>query len=143
MKALPLAVLAAGALLVGSAGAAPAPQKTQGSAKAFSIKIVVPNQPAAGTAAATAPPDAVALGGSFTYPADGSIATTQAVSASASTDAGLKTADATGTSEVDTFSLFGGEITATRLTVKAAATASPGGSGGNVKTSAIEGLTVL
>ena len=58
--------------------------------------------------AVAAPPDAVALGGSFSYPADGSIATTQAVTASASTDAGLKTADGTGTSEVDGLSLFGG-----------------------------------
>jgi murein DD-endopeptidase MepM/ murein hydrolase activator NlpD len=143
MKALPLAVLAAGALLVTSAGAAPAPQKTQGGAKAFSVRIVIPNQPAAGTAAATAPPDAVALGGSFTYPADGSIATTQAVSASASTDAGVKTADATGTSEVDALSLFGGEITASRLIVRAAANAAPSGSGGNARSSAVEGLTVL
>ncbi len=143
MKALPLAVLAASALLVGSAGALPAPQKTQGGARAFSIRIVIPNQPAAGTAAVNAPPDAVALGGSFAYPADGSIATTQAVSASASTDAAFKTADATGTSEVDALSLFAGEITASRLTVRAVANAAPGGSGGNVRTSAVEGLIIL
>jgi murein DD-endopeptidase MepM/ murein hydrolase activator NlpD len=143
MKALPLAVLAASALLVGSAGAAPAPQKTQGGAKAYSIRIVVPGQPVAGTAAVSAPPDAVALGGSYSYPADATIASTQAVSASASTDAGVKTAGATGTSEVDTLSLFGGEITATRLTMRAVASAAPGGSSGNVRTSAIEGLTVL
>jgi len=140
---LPLAVLAAGALLAGSAGASPAAQATQGGAKAYSIKIVIPGQPAGGTAAVSAPPDAVALGGTFTYPADGSIASTQAVSASASTDTGVKTADGTGTSEVDTLSLFAGEITASRLTVRAVATAAPDGSSGNVKTSAIEGLTVL
>src|SRR5262249_57677543 len=117
MKGLPRALLAAGALLVGSAGATPAPQKTQGGAKAYSIKIVIPGQPAAGTAAATAPPDAVALGGSFSYPADGSIASTQAVSASASTDAGGQTADATATSEGDTLTLFGGEVTGARPAV--------------------------
>src|SRR3954454_12967852 len=143
MKDLALALLAASALLVGSAGALPAPQKTQGGARAFSIRIVIPNQPAAGTAPVNAPPDAVALGGTFTYPADGSIATTQAVSASASTDAGFKTADATGTSEVDALTLFAGEITASRLTVRAVANAAPGGSGGNVRTSAVEGLTIL
>jgi murein DD-endopeptidase MepM/ murein hydrolase activator NlpD len=143
MKALPLALLAASALLVGSAGASPAPQKTQGGAKAYSIRILVPGLPPAGTAAASAPPDAVALGGSYTYPADGSIASTQAVSASASTDAGVRTAGATGTSEVDALSLFGGEITASRLTVRAVASAAPDGSGGNAKNSAIEGLTIL
>jgi murein DD-endopeptidase MepM/ murein hydrolase activator NlpD len=148
MKALlwrhvPLAVLAAGALLAGSAGASPAPQKTQGGAKAYSIKIVIPGQPGGGTAAVSAPPDAVALGGSFAYPADGSIATTQAVSASASTDTGVKTADGTGTSEVDGLSLFGGEITASRLTVRAGATATPSGSSGNARSSAVETLVVL
>ena len=143
MRALPLAVLAVGALLAATAGAAPGAPKTQGGATAYSIKIVIPGQPAAGTAAASAPPDAVALGGSFTYPADGSVATTQAVSASASTDAGVRTADATGTSEVDALSLFGGEITATRLIVRALANATPDGSSGNSKSSAIEGLTVL
>ena len=44
MKALPLAVLAASALLVGSAGASPAPQKTLGGARAYSIRIVLPGQ---------------------------------------------------------------------------------------------------
>src|SRR5262249_60036707 len=108
MRALPLALLAAGALLVGSAGATPAPQKTQGGAKAYSLRIVIPGQAAPGTAAATAPPDAVALGGSFSYPADGSIASTQAVSASASTHAGVQTSDATATSEAGTLTPFRG-----------------------------------
>src|SRR5262245_21926822 len=140
---LPLALLAAGGLLAGSAGATPAPQKTQGGARAYSIRITIADQPAGGTAAVSAPPDAVALGGSFAYPADGSVATTEAVSASASTDTGVKTADGTGTSEVDTLSLFRGEITASRLVVRAAASASPKGSSGNARTSAVEGLTIL
>ena len=140
---LPLAALAAGALLAGSAGAAPAPQKTQGGAKAYSIKIVIPGQPGGGTASVSAPPDAVALGGSFTYPTDGSIATTQAVSASASTDKGVKNADGNATSEVDGLSLFGGEITAARLITRATATATPNGSSGNARSSAVETLVVL
>jgi murein DD-endopeptidase MepM/ murein hydrolase activator NlpD len=140
---LPLAVLAAGGLLAGSAGASPAPQNTLAAAKAYSIRIVIPGQPPGGTAPVSAPPDAVALGGSFAYPADGSVASSQAVSASASTDRGVKAADGTGTSEVDALSLFGGEITATRIVVRAASAASPDGSSGNSKGSAIEGLTIL
>jgi hypothetical protein len=145
MKALhmPLALVAAGTVLAGSAGGTQAPQKTQGGAEAYSIKVAVPGQPGGGTAAVTAPPDAVALGGSFAYPTDGSIATTQAVSASASTDSQVKTADGTGTSEVDGLSLFGGEITAARLIVRAAASASPNGSSGNARSSAVETLVVL
>jgi hypothetical protein len=56
MKVLPLAALGAAALLAGPAGASSSPQNTQGSARAFSIKIVLPDGPGAGTAAATAPP---------------------------------------------------------------------------------------
>jgi murein DD-endopeptidase MepM/ murein hydrolase activator NlpD len=140
---LPLAVLGVGALLAGSAGAALAPQKTQAGARAYSIKIVIPGQPGGGTAAVSAPPDAVALGGSFSYPADGSVVVTQTVSASSSTDAGVKTADGTGTSEADALSLFGGEITASRLAVRTVATAGPDGSSGSSNGSVIEGLTIL
>jgi murein DD-endopeptidase MepM/ murein hydrolase activator NlpD len=140
---LPIAVLAAAACLAGSAGAAPAPQKTQGGAKAYSIRIAVPNQPAGGTTAVSAPPDAVALGGSFSYPADGSVVTTEAVSASASTDTGVKAAQGTATSEVDTLSLFGGEITALQVSVRAASSAGPEGSAGNARTSALQDLVVL
>jgi hypothetical protein len=143
MKVLPLAALGAAALLAGPAGASSSPQNTQGSARAFSIKIVLPDGPGAGTAAATAPPDAVALGGVFSYPADGTVATTQAVSASASTDDGVKTASATGTSEADGLSLFGGEITANRLAVRALAGADPDGSSGSSRGSVVDGLTIL
>jgi len=140
---LPIAVLAAAACLAGSAGAAPAPQKTKGAAKAYSIRIAVPNQPAGGTTAVSAPPDAVALGGSFSYPADGSVVTTEAVSASASTDTGVKAAQGTATSEVDTLSLFGGEITALQVTVRGVSSAGPEGSAGNARTSAVQGLVIL
>ncbi|MBA3718514.1 MAG: hypothetical protein H0W87_09860, partial [Actinobacteria bacterium] len=142
-RQLPLAVLATGALLAGSAGAASAPQRTQAGARAYSIKIVIPDQAGGGTATVSAPPDAVALGGTFSFPADGTVASTQAVSASASTDTGVKAAGGTGTSEVDVLSLFGGEVTASRVTVRAVSAAGPDGSSGNAKGSTIEGLTIL
>jgi murein DD-endopeptidase MepM/ murein hydrolase activator NlpD len=141
---LPLAFLAAGALAAGAAaGAAPTPPKNKAAARAYSIRILIPGQPQGGTAAVAAPPDAVALGGAYSYPADGSIVATQAVSASASTDVGLKRANATGTSEVDSLKLFGGEITATRVVVRASGGAGPDAASASTNGSAITELTIL
>jgi len=56
-----LAALGASSLLAGSAGGASAvPPNTQAAAEAYAIRITVPGQPVADTAAAVAPPDAVA-----------------------------------------------------------------------------------
>src|SRR5204862_414294 len=90
----PLALLVAVAVAAGSAGAAPSAQTTQASARAYSVRIVIPGQPAQGTPAVTAPPDAVSLGGTFSYPDDGSVVSTQSISASASTNAGVRAAAA-------------------------------------------------
>ena len=42
-------------------------------ARAFAIQVAVPGQPGGSAASVSAPPDAVGVGGSFTYPADGSV----------------------------------------------------------------------
>jgi murein DD-endopeptidase MepM/ murein hydrolase activator NlpD len=140
---LPLAFLVAGALTAGSAGASSPAQKAQASARAYSVKIVIPGQNGEGTPAVTAPPDAVALGGTFSYPADGSVVATGSLSASVSTDAGAEASDARATSEVASLRLFGGEIAATRVFVRATAAASPSAGSGNPEGAVIAGLTVL
>ncbi len=142
-RRLPLAFLVVGALTAGSAGASSPAQKAQAAAHAYSIKIVIPGQSGGGTPVVTAPPDAVALGGTFSYPADGSVVATSSLSASASTDVGARTADARATSEVASLQLFGGEISATRLFVRATSEASPSTGSGNPGGAAIAGLTVL
>ena len=142
-RGLPLAFLAAGALAAGSAGASSPAQKNQAAARAFSVKIVIPGQAGGGTAAVTAPPDAVALGGTFSYPADGSVVVTGTLSASASTDVGARTASGRATSEVASLQLFGGEISATRLSVRATAGASPTDGSGSPAGATVAGLTIL
>lgn len=142
-RGLPLAFLAAGALAAGSAGASSSAQKNQAAARAFSVKIVISGQAGGGTAAVAAPPDAVALGGSFSYPADGSVVVTGSLSASASTDVAAKTASGRATSEVASLRVFGGEISATRLSVRATAEASPTAGSGSPGGATVSGLTIL
>jgi murein DD-endopeptidase MepM/ murein hydrolase activator NlpD len=140
---LPLVLVAAGALAAGAAGAAAPAAKSTSSARAYSIRILVPGQPVQGTPTIAAPPDAVALGGAFSYPTDGSIAAAASVSASASTNAGLRRADARATSDVASLQLFKGEISATRLFVRATAAATPTAASGGGGGSLVSGLTVL
>ncbi len=60
------------ALLLLSLGAASA-EKGATSARAFAVQVAVPGQSGGSAASVSAPPDAVGVGGSFAYPADGSV----------------------------------------------------------------------
>ena len=129
-------------LAAGSAGAGGASSSAGGSARAYSIRIVVPGQSGAVAGEVSAPPYHVSFGSAFAYPADGSVATVASLAASAQTDAGARaTANASG--EAQTVSLFGGEITATDVNAKASAATSGHSATGNLARSSITGLTVL
>lgn len=129
-------------LAAGSAGASPRAKDSSASARAFAIRVVVPGQSGAVTAAVSAPPDAVALGAGFAFPADGSIVTSGSVTASASTNVG-STAGARASSEVTSLSLLGNQITADAVSGRATATASPNGATGNLDGSGVSNLVVL
>jgi hypothetical protein len=131
------------AALLCAAGAAPgARTAVTTSARAYGIVIVIPNQPTQGTATLTAPQDAVQFGGGFAYPADGSIASVAAVTLSVSANPG-EVATASGSSEVTTLNLFGGEITADAITSKASSSSTASQGGGNFDGSAFSNLVVL
>jgi murein DD-endopeptidase MepM/ murein hydrolase activator NlpD len=132
-----IAVLA----LTGSSGAPSATSRGKPSAKAVGIQVSVPGQGGASGGVVSAPPDAVGVGGSFAYPADGSIATAGSVSSSVSATAGATTT-ANASIEVGGLSLFGGEITAGSITVRGTAKAGNGVTG-DAKGSAVQGLVVL
>src|SRR5881392_3164061 len=101
-------------LLTGSARASSAGPKASGTASAYGVKVV----PGASSTAVSAPPNAVGFTSGFAYPSDGSIVTTGSISASASTDVGAN-ARSTASSSVNSFSLFGGEVTASNVTAHA------------------------
>src|SRR5262245_6945950 len=125
-RALALLPLSAVALTVAlSASASPPPQgiKSSVAASAYALRVLVPGDARRGTHEVTAPPDTVSLGGSFSFPADGSVVATGSETASASSSGGALLRSAA-SAEVDSLSLFGGEVTADRVVADARASAS-------------------
>jgi murein DD-endopeptidase MepM/ murein hydrolase activator NlpD len=113
------------------------------SASAVAIRVVVPNQPVAGTAASSSPPAAqpVTTNG-FAYPADGSIVTASSTTAAATTTVS-KNAGAKAEADVTQLSLFKGAITADAVTARVSAGTGPSGAGGNANGTTIVNLRVL
>jgi murein DD-endopeptidase MepM/ murein hydrolase activator NlpD len=129
-------------LLTGTGGAGGARSTAGASARAVAVRVVVPGQPGGQAGSISSPPDHAAFGSSFAYPADGSVVTTGPITASASSDSGLS-ATAASTSQVQSLSVFGGEITA--ATVKGAARGSTRGrtARGDFSGATISSLNVL
>jgi murein DD-endopeptidase MepM/ murein hydrolase activator NlpD len=139
-----LAAALAGLAVLGSAAAGTsAPAKTRATSQAFSVQILLPNQKPIGTTPATAPPDASSLGKSYLYPADGSIVSTGALTATASTLTGQGHASAKGTSALASLNLFGSEMTAQAVSVSATSHAGPLLAAGKAGGTGITGLVVL
>ena len=101
-----------------------------------------PGQSGAVGAAVSAPPDGAALGQSFAYPSDGSVATTAGLTASAQTDVGAA-ASGTASADITSLSLFGGEITASSVSARARSNATGRGGSGDVGGSTVKNLVVL
>jgi murein DD-endopeptidase MepM/ murein hydrolase activator NlpD len=140
-----LSVLTAFAVVLALTGSAGAPSATGGgtpSAKAVGISVSVPGQGGGSGGIVSGPPDAVGVGGSFAYPADGSIASAGSVSSSV-TGAGGSSAKAIASVDVATLSLFGGEITAGAVAARGKATADPRTIAGETNGSAVTNLVVL
>ena len=133
-----LAVLAVG----GSAGTSSAAGAGTPSAEGFAIQVSVPGQGGSIAGAVSGPPDAVGVGGSFAYPADGSVARASSVSSNVSTAAGATTT-ASATTSVSGLSLFGGEVTVGTVVARASASAARGSASGSTQGSTITGMTVL
>jgi murein DD-endopeptidase MepM/ murein hydrolase activator NlpD len=143
-RALPrrLMLLAAGTMLLlpsGSAGGAPRTATAVAAPVSHALAIRV--TPGAATATAVAPPDTVATGGAFAYPADGSIARAASANASAFAVTGAAPS-ASATAEASSVVLFNGEITASTVTAKVRASASSKGGTGDSTGSQVTGLTV-
>ena len=123
--------LAAGAAVLGSSTRArsdPAAGDPT-SATVVAIRVTPAGQDGASAGTASAPPLANAPGGSFAYPADGSIARAGSLAATATTLPGVD-ASATGSADIAALSLFNGEITADAVATRVSANG--GASGGAV-----------
>ena len=138
----PVAVVLAFTLVlsVGSATAARSESGTT-SARAFAVQVAVPGQAGGSAAAVAAPPDAVGVGGSFAYPADGSVVNVGSVTSGAFATPG-SSATASASAQVSSISIFGGDVTVSSVTAKSKASANSGGSGADSAGSLITGLVV-
>jgi murein DD-endopeptidase MepM/ murein hydrolase activator NlpD len=129
-------------LAAGSAGAQDGAGASGASSRAFAIKVVVPGQAETVTGQVAAPPDGVAFGAGFAYPADGSVVTSGSITASASASSAETTAAASASSEVASLSLFGGELTAAQVAGRATVDAANGAATGDLSGARVSGLTV-
>src|SRR5262245_63566640 len=136
--ALGLALLVV--LSMGSAIAARS-ETNDTSARAFAIQVAVPGQAGASAASVAAPPDAVGVGGSFAYPADGSVVSAGSVTSGAFATPG-SSATASASAQVSTISIFGGDVTVSSVTAKSRASANSSDSGADSLGSAVSGLVV-
>jgi murein DD-endopeptidase MepM/ murein hydrolase activator NlpD len=137
------------ALLLLTAAAADAgsqhAQASGAAARAYAIRVVVPGQTGAETPTVTAPNDQVQFSGAFSYgtgPDGKPIVSSGSANASASAHAGTN-ASATASAEVNSVSLFGGEITATNVIAQAHAEARAGAAKGDIAGSTVTDLVAL
>jgi hypothetical protein len=139
LRRSPLALaLVAIALALGSPGSS-APDRNLATSQAFAIKIVVPGQSGAITGYVAAPKDSVGFGAGFSYPDDGSVLTSGAVTSSASADPS-QTSTASASAEVTSLSLFKGEVTVDKVDAKVRGTAGSAGSSGDFVGTAVSGV---
>jgi murein DD-endopeptidase MepM/ murein hydrolase activator NlpD len=135
-----LALASTVALSVGSASATrSAPDLT--AARAFAVQVAVPGQAGGATPSVAAPPDAVGVGGSFAYPADGSLISAGSVTYGAFANPGTS-ATASASAEVSTISIFGGDVTVAGVTAKSRASANVKASSADSSGSVVSGLVI-
>jgi murein DD-endopeptidase MepM/ murein hydrolase activator NlpD len=134
---------ALGLAVVGTVGDAAPPPGATASARAFAARVVVPGQPGGTTPLVASPPAAQSAIASFSYPGDGSVVQTGAITVStAATSAGAKANSSAG-SDVSAVSLFRGEITADAVSGRAKAAVDDRSVGADVAGANVVNLVAL
>jgi murein DD-endopeptidase MepM/ murein hydrolase activator NlpD len=110
-------------------------------ARAFAVQVAVPGQSGGATPSVTAPPDAVGVGGSFAYPADGSVINAGSVTYGAFANPGAS-ATSSASAEISTISIFGGDVTVATVSAKSKASASSKSSSADSAGSTVTGLVI-
>jgi murein DD-endopeptidase MepM/ murein hydrolase activator NlpD len=130
-------------LSAGSVGAGAQDAAGGASARAYAVRVALPGAAVNVAGSVEAPPEAVALGGGFSYPSEGGGVNSGAITASATAGVDKESATAEASSEVQGISLFGGEVTASRVAAHVRASADQKSGNGDLGGSTVEGLTVL
>jgi murein DD-endopeptidase MepM/ murein hydrolase activator NlpD len=137
------AALALAAVVALSGGSASATRSTTDltAARAFAVQVAVPGQPGGATPSVTAPPDAVGVGGSFAYPADGSVINAGSVTYGSFANPGAS-ATSSASANISTISIFGGDVTVAGVSAKSKASANSKKSSAGSDGSTVTGLVI-
>ena len=137
------AALALAAVVALSGGSASATRSTTDltAARAFAVQVAVPGQPGGATPSVSAPPDAVGVGGSFVYPADGSVINAGSVTYGAFANPGAS-ATSSASADISTISIFGGDVTIAGVSAKVKASANSKASSADSAGSTVTGLVI-
>jgi murein DD-endopeptidase MepM/ murein hydrolase activator NlpD len=137
------AALALAAVVALSGGSASATRSTTDltAARAFAVQVAVPGQPGGATPSVSAPPDAVGVGGSFAYPADGSVINAGSVTYGAFANPGAS-ATSSASADISTISIFGGDVTVAGVSAKVKASANSKKSSADSAGSTVTGLVI-
>ena len=130
------------AVLIASLTAAAAPAQPEASATAVISRIAQPGLPEQVSASLAAPPAAEQQLGGYAYPEDGSIVRIGSAGGQVAAQPGVSSSAQARTTAL-AVSLFGGEITAESIDLKASAAAGTANASSDVAGSTITGLTVL
>ncbi len=134
-------MLAVGALTVAVGASLAAPATPDARATAFAVQVDVPGATTVVERAVAAPPNAVDTG-SVAYPPDAPVVRVGSVTVSASAQPGLSSS-AQAALDLLGITLFGGEIIADSLALRATVAAGPAGATADTAASAVTGLQVL
>jgi murein DD-endopeptidase MepM/ murein hydrolase activator NlpD len=108
--------------------------------QAFVVRILVPGQSAVTEGYVSAPNDSAAADSGFSYPADGSVLTSGAITSNASSVGSPTNVLATASAEITGISLFGGEVTVQLVDAKVKASAESTGGTGDFTGTGVSGL---
>jgi murein DD-endopeptidase MepM/ murein hydrolase activator NlpD len=140
-RLVPLAALAVGAvLLLGPVAGSSAPVQNVATAQAFGIRIVVPGQSGVTEGYVSAPNDSTSTSAGFSYPADGSVLTSGAITSAATAAGASETVTATASAEITGITLFGGEVTVQLVDAKLTSSAGSAGGTGDFTGTTVSGL---
>ena len=139
-RLVPLAALAIGAVLVLGPVAGSAPVLNVATSQAFAIRIIVPGLPPVTGGYVSAPNDSTVADAGFSYPSDGSVLTSGAITSNASANPTGTTVLAAASVEMTGISLFGGEMTVQVVDAKVTATAGTLGGTGDFTGTAVSDI---
>jgi murein DD-endopeptidase MepM/ murein hydrolase activator NlpD len=139
-RVLSLVVLGVSLLALGPGTGSSAQVRNLATSQAFAIRITIPGLAPVTTGYVAAPNDSSGASGGFAYPADGSVLTSGAITSNASAIGSATTVLASAATQINSVSLFGGEVTIGLVDAKVKASAGSDGGAGDFTGTGASGI---